>query len=336
MTDGWVSFERPGAFLLLLGLPVLAALYAFLVYARRRALTRFAGPSSGLVSASLPWQLARYALRLAGLAVLIAAIAGPQLGHSVERRDIVVLLDVSQSMATQDVGSSRLGRAREVIDRVATDLREQRIGLVYYAGDARSRFPATLDTPVIGRVLDFPGYPFTPATGSSLDAGLRAAIDLFPPEVRGTAAPKSLVLISDGENSRTVALTGALASQGIRVFAVGIGTEEGGEVPLYTPEGRYLRNLTAGTTPVVSTLDPDGLEALAHATGGRYWTYTGQELVPYEVSAEILKLPPTEVLGERWVLDDQRRWMWLAIALAILFLEACLPERRRMPAPAVG
>jgi Ca-activated chloride channel family protein len=144
------------------------------------------------------------------------------------------------------------------------------------------------------------------------------------------------VLISDGENSRSVALTGTLASQGIRIFAVGIGTEEGGEVPLYTPEGRFLRNLTAGTTPVVSTLDSGGLEALADATGGRYWTYTGQEGVPYEVSAEILKLPPTEVLGERWILDDQRRWTWLAIALATLLLEMCLPERRRMPTPVVG
>jgi len=336
VTDGWVTFERPAALLLLAALPLLGALYGVFFIARRRALRAFGGPGSGLVSGSVFWQIIRNLLRLAGLAALIVAIAGPRLGHPVERRDVVVLLDVSQSMATQDVTPSRLALARDVIARVVADLGEQRIGLVYYAGDARLRFPLTPDTPAIGKVLEFGGYPFIPITGTSVDAGLRAAVELFPPEVRANGAPKSLVLVSDGEGAADSSFISALRSEGIRVFAVGIGTADGGEVPLYAADGRFLRYLTGRSGTTVSTLDAAGLEALAHATGGRYWTYTGSEPVPQEVSAQIFQMPPTEVIGERWVLDYERRWLLLGLALGILLLEAWLPERRRMPTPAIA
>lgn len=336
MTDGWVSFERPAALLLLAVLPLLAGLYAVVFVARRRALRAFGGPGSGLVSGSVFWQISRNLLRLAGLAALVVAVAGPRLGQPVERRDVVVLLDVSQSMATQDVAPSRLALARDVIDRLAADLREQRIGLVYFAGDARLRFPLTADTPAIGKVLEFGGYPFIPISGSSVDAGLWAGMELFPLEVRANGRPKSLVLLSDGEGAGNSSLIGALRSQDVRLFAVGIGTADGGEVPLYAADGRFLRYLSGRAGTTVSSLDAASLEALAGATGGRYWTYTGSEPVPQELSAQILRLPATEVIGERWVLDYQRRWILLAMALGILLLEAWLPERRRMPTPAIA
>jgi Ca-activated chloride channel family protein len=336
MIDSWVSFERPEALLLLATLPALAALYVLAFVTRRRALREFGGIGRGLVSWSVPWQIARNLLRLAGLAALIVAVAGPRLGQPVERRDVVVLLDVSQSMAAEDVKATRLARAREVIDQLVAGLHGQRIGLVYYAGDARVRFPLTDDTPVVGKVLNHAGYPFTPVAGSSIEAGLRAAVDAFPPDVLAQGGPKSLVLLSDGEGLGNSPAVGGLQSRDVRVFAVGIGTAQGAEVPAYAPDGRFVRNLTAGDGPVVSKLDAAALEGLASVTGGRYWTYTGSEPVPHELSTAILNLPPTQVIGERWVLDYQRRWLLLALALGILLLEAVLPERRRMPTPAVA
>jgi Ca-activated chloride channel homolog len=336
MIDGWVSFERPEALLLLALLPVLGALYVLAFVSRRRALREFAGIGRGLVSWSVPAQIFRNLLRLVGLTALIVAVAGPRLGQPVERRDVVILLDVSQSMAAEDVRSSRLARAREVIDQLVADLHGQRIGLVYYAGDARVRFPSTEDTPVVGKVLNHHGYPFTPVAGSSFEAGMRTAVDTFPPEVLAQAGPKSLVLISDGEGIGMSPAVGGLQSRDVRVFAVGIGTAEGAEVPAYATDGRFVRNLVSGSAPIVSKLDAAALGELASATGGRYWTYTGTEPVPQEVSTAILSLPPTEVIGERWVLDYQRRWMLLALALGILLLEAAVPERRRMPTPAVA
>ena len=336
MIDGWVTFERPEALLLLGALPVLAALYVLAFATRRAALREFGGLGRGLVSWSVPWQILRNVLRLAGLAALIVAVAGPRLGQPVERRDVVVLLDVSQSMAAEDVKTSRLARAREVIDQLVADLHDQRIGLVYYAGDARVRFPVTDDTPVIGKVLNHAGYPFTPVAGSSVEAGLRAAVDTFQPEVLSQGGPKSLVLLSDGEGLGSSPLVGGLQSRDVRVFAVGIGTPEGAEVPAYAPDGRFVRTLSGGSGPIVSKLDAASLEALASVTGGRYWTYTGSEPVPQELSTAILNLPPTQVIGERWVLDYQRRWLLLALALGILLLEAVLPDRRRMPTPAVA
>ena len=333
--NGWVAFERPTALLLLAALPALGALYALAFVARRRALHAFAGSSSSLASGSVFWQITRGLLRLAGLAALVLAVAGPRVGQPVERRDVVVLLDVSPSMATQDLAPSRLALARDVIDRLAADLREQRIGLVYFAGDARLRFPLTPDTEAIGKVLQLGGYPFTPATGTSVDAGLRAALELLPPEVRANGRPKSLVLVSDGDGAGNSSFISALRSEDVRLFAVGIGTAAGGQVPLYGADGRFLRYLAGREGPTVSSLDAAGLEALAQATGGRYWTYTGSEPVPEELSAQILLMPPTEVIGERWVLDYERRWLLLATALGILLLEAWLPERRRMPVPAI-
>ena len=338
MNDPWVSFERPAAFALLVAIPVLALLYLSLHLARRRALRIFGGHGGRLVSASLPLQIARNLLRVVGLAALVVAVAGPLLGRPVERWDVVVLMDVSQSMGVQDVTPSRLALARHVVDNLVAHLGGQRMGLVYFAGDARLRFPLTEDTPVIGKVLDHAGYPFVPVTGSSLETGLRAAVELFPPEVRVYGRPKSLVILSDGGGSVGISALGEnLRSQDIRVFAVGIGTEDGGRVPLYADNGQFARYLTgADGAAVVSSLDGDQLAALANTTGGRYWTYTGSEGVPQEVPAQILQLPPTEVTGERWVVDEQRRAILLAIALGVLLCEAVLPERRRMPRPAVA
>jgi Ca-activated chloride channel homolog len=337
VTDSWVSFERPAALLLLAALPVLGALYIALLVARRRALHAFGGPGSGLVSASLPLQVARNLLRLMGLAALIVLVAGPLLGRPLERRDVVVLLDVSHSMGVQDVTPSRIALARTVIDYLAATFGEHRIGLVYFGGDARMRFPLTDDPPAIGKVLDLAAYPFVPITGSSLDAGLRAAVDVFPPEVRAYGRPKSLVVLSDGAGGAGLtSVVGALRSEDVRVFVVGIGTADGGRVPLYAENGQFLRYLTGPDGPTISSLEPDRLEELAGATGGRYWAYTGGEPVAQEIAAQILNLPATEVTGERWVVDERRRWLLLVIALGVLLLEAVLPERRRMPTPAVA
>ena len=107
-------------------------------------------------------------------------------------------------------------------------------------------------------------------------------------------------------------------------------------MPLYAENGQFLRYLGNPDEPTISRLEPDALEDLADATGGRYWTYTGREPVPDEVSAQVLRMPPTEVTGERWVVDEQRRGVFVVVALGALFLEALLPERRRMPIPAMA
>ena len=337
MTPEWVAFERPAALLLLGLVPVLAALYVLLAIARRRALRTFGGSGRGLVSSSLSLQVARNLLRIAGLAALIVVVAGPLLGRPVERRDVVVLLDVSRSMAARDVEPSRLALARDVIDSLVANFQEHRVALVYFAGDARLRFPLTDDPPAVAKALDLGGYPFIPVTGSSLEKGLRAAIEQFPPEVRAYGKPKSLVILSDGGGGAGLgSLADVLRSQDVHVFAVGIGTDAGGRVPLYAENGQFLRYLGNPDEPTISRLEPDALEDLADATGGRYWTYTGREPVPDEVSAQVLRMPPTEVTGERWVVDEQRRGVFVVVALGALFLEALLPERRRMPIPAMA
>ena len=336
MSESWVAFERPIVLWLLFALPFVAALYLLLFVARRRAVRLFAGGSARLVSASTGLQVARNLLRLVGLAALIVAIAGPQLGHPVERRDVVILLDVSSRMGVQDVAPFRLARARDVVDRVVHDLGDAgRVGLVYFGGDARVRFPFTPDTPVVDKALDYPGYPFIPTVGASLDAGLRAAVDQFPQEVRGQGMPKSLILITTGEGADNVPFASTLRGQDIRLLAVGVGTAAGGEVPRYGPEGQLLPRVPS-TEATVSHLDASSLEALAALAGGRAWTYTGSEPVPDEVSAEIQGQPPTQVTGERWLIDEERRRELIAIALGVLLLEVFLPERRRMPVPRVA
>lgn len=333
-----VIFARP-ELLGLLGvvLPLVLLLGAALV-ARRRALRVFGGHGAALVSASATRAALKSSLLVVAVAALAIALAGPLIGVT-ERAvtqhgaDVVVALDVSQSMAARDVPPDRVRAARDIVDAIGRSVVGGRVGLVLFAGEAVVRYPLTTEPAVLGAVLDGTGRAFRIAQGSSLRAGIDAALTLLeplPPEVRRRRA---IVVVSDGEDlSDALPDLGVARERAVSVHAIGIGTAAGAEIPVYDDEGKQTGVLRGSDgRAVVSRLREERLRALAERGGGRYWPYGSDQTVAREIVRELRSMDTSEISKELLPAD---RFQWfLAVALAALLIEWLLSERARMPVP---
>lgn len=323
-------------YLLLLAVP-LAALFVVTLVSRRRALRRFGGPGAALVSSSVPRQTARAVLVLAATAALVVALAGPYVDErEVEVRwrgvDLVIALDVSQSMGVQDVAPDRLRLSRGAIQSLAEQVPGSRVALVLFGASGIVRYPATTDPRVIGGVLDSIGRSFRPKAGSSLQEAIAASLDAFPPE---GALPEAVVLVSDGEDLGAQQPDPTrLRARGVRLFALAVGTEVGGPVPAYDNAGKYLGPLLGpGNQPIVSRMHVETLRRLAEATGGTAWRYEGDDRAVGELAAAITAMGSGELTGATQTAPDDRYQLFGVLALGLLLVEWLVSDRRAMPRP---
>jgi Ca-activated chloride channel homolog len=338
-----LGLARPEVLLGLALVPALALLLGRTALARRRNLARFAGPGAGMTSADARRGALRGALVLVAVAAAIVALAGPQVGvreREVRYRglDLVVALDVSQSMAVQDVAPDRLRAGRDLVESIGQGLAGSRVALVLFAGEATLRYPPTTEPKLLGEILDASGRGQRLAGGSSLQAGLVEAVRAFPEEVSEAARPKALLLVSDGEDPTGVVpdLT-ALRERGVRVYAVGIGTQRGGQIPIYAEDGRVVDQLRgADGQLIVSRIDEARLSAIAAQGGGQYWTYQGREATAAAVLHELEKIDTSEIAAEGGRVPEDRYQWPLAIALAALVAATAIGERRPMPTPPIA
>ncbi|MEE3259702.1 MAG: VWA domain-containing protein, partial [Candidatus Latescibacterota bacterium] len=221
-------------FWLLLLLPLLGFFFAWALLARRRALVRFARwPLAEKLTrdVSRGRQFWKYGLLGMGTLLLILALTGPQFGTKLEmaRRkgvDVFAVLDVSRSMAAEDVKPSRLERAKHQIRGLVDLLEGDRVGLVVFAGKAFVQCPLTTDYGAVEMFLDILDAGSVSAQGTAIGAALRLATRSFDPD---DLQHKAVVLFTDGEDhmGQPLEAARAAAAQGVRVFAVGLGTPAG-------------------------------------------------------------------------------------------------------------
>jgi Ca-activated chloride channel family protein len=339
VTSNW-GLVRPEALPLIAVVAALAALAAWSEVRRRRALRAFAGRGAELASVSDGRRRLKVGLMLAALVFGIVALAGPYI--DVVRRnvvqsgiDVVIALDVSQSMAVRDVEPHRLGAAKQFVQRLGDDLTQSRVALVLFAGEGITRYPATADPAVLGRTLESVTTAHRPVGGSSLRSGVDSALKAFTAEARESARRKAVILVTDGED--TTAQTpdvDALKQRNIRVFTIGVGTLSGGPIPTYDRTGRFSGYLKrANGQEIISRLTEPPLRSLAERSEGRYWRLAGFQTVN-EVATELKRLDASslgEVAGGS--VPDDRYQLFLALAIIALVAEGLLTERRGMPRP---
>jgi len=323
--------------LVLLGVLVLLAGW-YGLSRRRRERARLV--SERLAARFLPdFSLSRARLRVALAAVSTALIglaaAGPVRGwtvREVERRgiDLVVCVDTSRSMLVRDLRPSRLARARREVAGLLDHLRGDRVALIAFAGTPREVAPLTHDRSTLLALLDTLSPEENEQGGTDLGAAVTRALSMFDGR---TGAHEAIVLITDGEDLEGKGLEAAktAAQRGIRVYVVGMGTPEGGKIPLEGPDGseRFLTDREGNE--VVSALDGSTLADLAHATGGEYLP-AAQSVTPLEelYDKRISTLEGRELGGsEEWVPHDRFQWP-LALALAGMLVEMGMRERRRL------
>jgi len=326
-------FATPGYLYLLLLLPLLAGLYVYAVRSRRRALERFADEAvlPGLMPEASPVRLRlKFVLLCLGLGFIILALARPQFGsklREVTRQGVEIMLavDVSNSMLAQDFEPSRLERTKFAIDRLAEKLHD-RIGLIVFAGDAYVQLPITSDYVTARNFARNISPDMVSRQGTALGAAIELASGSFS---SGSEGSRVIILISDGENHEDDAMAAAEAAarQGIKIYTIGIGTPEGAPIRI---GGDFIKDEEGKM--VVSKLDEQTLEQIALTTGGGYIRATNRSLGLDEIVqkiGEVEKKQLTESIFE----DFSEQYQYpLAVGLALLLLDFLIPEPPARPA----
>ena len=325
--------EWLGALLLV---PVLFGLLWYGARSRRRALERFGeAPLVERLTASVSpaARRARAALTLGAVTLVAVALARPQFGSRVETvrsvgQDIVVAVDLSQSMMAEDVAPNRLERARLAILRLMDQLDGDRIGLVAFAGDAFVQSPLTVDYSAAALFLGAMDPGMMPVQGTDLGAALRVSLDALE-EARES---RVLVVITDGEDHEGdfSAQMDRAVQAGVRIHTVGIGSTEGVPIPQLDAEGRPQGFLRDEDGSVVTTrLDEETLRSVAEATGGRYVRVAAGGSAFDDLVDELARAEGEELDAQQITQFEEQFQIFLGMALALLLVERVIPGRRR-------
>ena len=324
--------------------PLTALLVVFAYEARRRLLRRFADENLlGLLTAPTRplFAVIRGGLLVIGVAGLVMALMRPQ-WHEREipvtrhGREIVFVVDVSRSMLARDLAPNRLERAKLWIRDLAASLEGDSVGLVAFAGVPVVKSPLTRDIDFFDMALEELGPATAPRGGTMIGDAIRKAVgQVF--ERRSDDEPdrgqfRDIILITDGEDqgSLPVEAAKAAADAGIRIIAIGIGSETGGApVPAGDDQADYLKY--QGQT-VKSKLDAKTLAEIAQATPGGVFLNVGTgDLNLDDIYHDLIaSAGKTELDTEPILLYDEAFWIFLACAVGTLMLEPVLDERRRM------
>lgn len=320
----------------LLLLPVWGALMLWLDRRRAQRLALFAGNAivDRVRLAHWPWiPSLRTVLIVAALGCVLLALARPRWGHAEELvrqhgLDLVIALDVSNSMLAEDLAPSRLAVARQAARELVRALPMDRVGLVAFAGTAARICPLTHDRAAFEMYLEAVDPSLFSMQGTDLGAALRVASEMFP---AASTTRRVLVVLSDGEDHEAgLAASRELLKQAlVATYAVGFGTLEGSPLPMRGVDGKLsgYRTDEQGRT-VTSQLQEQALQLLS-ANSGAYLRVSSAANAARDVAAQLRRLERGDQVGSVQRRQAERyRWP-LAIALLLMILEAALIMPRR-------
>jgi Ca-activated chloride channel homolog len=321
----------------LLLIPVLIALF---VRSEQRGLKRL----QEFVSARLLPQLAgtvnrprrmiRFALQLLGLALAIVSLAQPRWGYTfedVKRKglDLLIAVDTSRSMLSNDVQPNRLDRVKLAIQDLIGQLQGDRVGLIAFAGRAFLQAPLTIDYDAVVEALSDLDTKTIPEGGTNISSAITLATQSFGKSAMGNRA---LVIFTDGEELSGDALKTAkeAADAGVRIFTVGVGTPQGSLIPVAGDDGQTSFVKDASGQVVKSKLDDKRLREIAQATGGFYLHLENGPRSMQQIQNEGLAKMQAAEMDVRLSRRPIERYEWpLSAALIALALSILIPERKR-------
>lgn len=333
-----VTFAEPSVLILLLA-PAVAAVAVVVRHAvRLRQQRGLASPAVwDRVMGGVPATgLVRMLLWCGAAALIVVALARPQWGElptdeSVRTRDLVLALDVSDSMLAADLPPSRLASSIEVAQRLLPLLEGNRVGVVVFAGDAYPLVPLTKDLDAVSVFLAgvTPGMVGRP--GSDLERAVAASLELLPPEGEG----RVVVLVTDGENLQgdVDAAEKAIADAGVGALTVVAGTERGGPIPVPGPDGAIHHKRDANGQPVITRAHPEVLAAIADAVDGDT-VQLGDGDVVHRLAATVDELRTREEEATRQVRKVDQFPLFLGGAAVLLVGAFLLSPWRRLAAAA--
>ena len=316
-------------FLLLL-IPVFIIIQTLVLRLRRKRLEKFGDES--LVKELMPsYSRAKVWLRLSFFLLAFffftLGISRPQMGailkeHKTRGAEVMLVFDVSNSMLAEDYSPNRLERAKLAISRMVDKLRDDRIGLIVFAGNSFVQLPITTDYVSAKMFLNSISTQSVPVQGTAIGEAIGTAMRSFSAQ---SDKSRAIIVITDGENHEDdpVAAASQAAEQGVRVFAIGVGSPEGKMIPF---EGDYLRDKEGN--PVVTRLDESVLQDVAAAGKGLYVRAGNSEFGLNTIIEEIAGMDDEEYNSVVFEEYDELYMYFFAMALFFLVLEMLIGDRR--------
>ena len=258
-------------------------------------------------------------------------LARPQFGAKMEEVkkqgvEVIIALDVSNSMLAEDIQPNRLTRAKQAISRLVDNLDNDKIGLIVFAGDAYTQIPITTDYISAKMFLSTISPDIVPKQGTAIGAAIDLGRKSFSP---GEGKSKTMIIITDGENHEDDPVTSAeqASKEGIVINTIGIGSTEGVPIPLMTGNRRdYLKDRDGNT--VVTKLDEDILKKIAAATGGIYVRASNSNIGLEQIFSNIRKMKKDELESKVFTEYNDKFQIFAGICLIFLIAEFLLMDRK--------
>ena len=311
-------------------LPVMIALYIFVIRWKKKTITKIGDPnlvSQLILGYSQKKFRLKFILFSVAFALGIIALASPRLplgNNTVSRSgiDVMIALDVSKSMLAQDIKPDRLERSKQVLSKLIDQLGDDRIGIVVFAGRAYLQMPLTTDHAAAKMYLSSATPAVVPTQGTVIGDALKMCFASFNSKEKKF---KSIILISDGEDHDENALTlaKAISNEGVMINTIGIGSPEG--TTILDAETNGPKKDAAGN-PVVTKLNETELQGIAANGKGIYQFFTSTDEVVAKLQSQ-LKGMEQKPITEKSLLNYQYFFQWvLALVLLLLVVDFFITE----------
>ena len=325
-----INFAQDQFLALLLLIPFFFVIQALVLKLRKNRIRKFG--DENLVrqlmpsySASKVWiRLTFFAL---GFFFFVIGLSRPQIGakikeHETKGAEIMIALDVSNSMLAEDYSPNRLDRAKLAISRLVDKLRDDRIGLIVFAGNSFVQLPITTDYVSAKMFLNSISTESVPIQGTAIGEAINTAIRSFSAQ---SEKSRAVIVITDGENHEDdpVAAAKQAAEMGVRVFTIGVGSPEGKPIPM---DGELLKDKDGNI--VVTRLDESVLQDVAAAGNGAYVRAGNSEFGLNPIIDDIRKMEDEKYSSIVFEEFDEQFMYFMAIALFFFVLEMLIGDRR--------
>ncbi|MDR2038425.1 MAG: VWA domain-containing protein [Bacteroidales bacterium] len=310
-------------------------LFIWTSYARKKRIRRFGEVE--LVNrltpdASTKKPLLKFILLMIAFCFFVIGAAGPKFGTKLQEQkrngsDIIIALDVSNSMMAEDIQPNRLERAKQAVSRLIDRLGENKIGLIVFAGEAYTQLPITTDYVSAKMFLSTISPDIVPVQGTAIGTAINLAANSFSPT---SDAGKAIVVITDGENHEDNPVQAAknALERGINVYTIGVGSTQGTPIPVKTSSGQrdFIKDRSGNV--VMTKLDEKTLQEVAMAGKGIYVRATSANMGLNNVYEEISKLEKAEYEAKIYT-DFAEMFQWpFGVALVFLLIELLISNRK--------
>lgn len=325
-------FEEPTYLYLLLLLPFLAAFYLYSNYRRRKAIRKFGDP---VLMAQLMPDVSKYrpdvkfGLVFAAIGLFAVLLARPQFGsklETVKRQgvEVMIALDISNSMLAQDVQPSRLEKAKRLVAQLVDKMENDKVGMIVFAGDAFTQLPITSDYISAKMFLESINPSLISKQGTAIGAAINLATRSFTPQ---EGVGRAVIVITDGENHEggAVEAAKAAAEKGIQVSVLGVGMPDGAPIPV---EGTNDFRRDRDGNVVVTRLNEQMCQEIAQAGDGIYVRVDNSNAAQKVIAQEINKMAKADVETQVYTEFNEQFQAVAWIILLLLLAEMLILERK--------